>query len=187
MKFNKYTHLIGFQSRKAAQMSAYFAQKNNASVDKLKLIKLIYLAEREFITKYGQPMLYDEFFSLKHGPICSNALDGINGRIDEKTWSTFIATKNDNISPAKNFSREDFDEISDAEIEVIDAIYESFGFMTGTQLRNYTHKNCPEYTDTNGRLPINYFDLFKILGLPEAESLANEINQFRKMEALLSK
>ncbi|MFH1158984.1 MAG: Panacea domain-containing protein [Pseudomonadota bacterium] len=180
-------HLVGFQSRKAAQVSAFFAQGAGPSIDKLKLIKLIYLAERQFMLKYGQPMLYDEFFSLRHGPICSNALNGINGDIDRGTWSAFISKQQNKISATRTFSREDFDEISNAEIEVLKSTLESFGFMTASQLRNYTHKHCPEYTEIeSGRIPINYFSLFKVLGLQGAEYLAGEIDQYRKTEAMLS-
>jgi uncharacterized phage-associated protein len=80
-----YAPLVGFESRKAAQISAYFADKEGGSIEKLKLIKLIYLAEREFVKRHGLPMLYDEFFSLKDGPVCSSTLNGINGSIDKDT------------------------------------------------------------------------------------------------------
>src|SRR5690606_31500083 len=118
----------------------------------------------------------------------SSTLDGINGYLDKHIWSNYIKKTLDKISTAKKFNREDFDEISDAEMLTLKTIHESFGFMTASQLRNYTHKHFPEYTDIeHGRIPINYFDIFKILGLNEAEYLADEVNQFRKTEALLAR
>ncbi len=71
----------GFRSQKTAQICAFFASRNRSPIDKLKLIKLIYFSEREFLSKYNNSMLFDEFYSLPHGPICSNALNGINGRL----------------------------------------------------------------------------------------------------------
>ena len=38
------TPLVGFRSRKAAQLCAYFAGKNAGTIEKLKLIKLLYFA-----------------------------------------------------------------------------------------------------------------------------------------------
>jgi len=48
----------------------------------MKLIKLIYLSERESVRSRGRPMIFDEFYSLKDGPISLNALNGINGNTD---------------------------------------------------------------------------------------------------------
>jgi len=67
--------LNGFQSRKAAQIAASFAIKSGGRIEKLKLIKLIYLSERQFASDHDRPMLYDEFYSLKDGPICSSSLN----------------------------------------------------------------------------------------------------------------
>lgn len=180
--------LAGFQSEKAAQISSYFAQKNNAPIDKLKLMKLIYLSEREFMERYTEPMLYDEFFSLPHGPICSNTLNGINGELDIEIWNKFISRNGHKIKTTQNsFNRDDFDEISDAEIEVLNSTWDSFGWMTTTEIRNYTHKNCPEYTELEkGCLPIHYPNLFKVLGYDNPQHLSDEIDQFRKTEAMIT-
>lgn len=179
--------LIGFRSKKAAQVSAFFASQAGGTIEKLKLIKLIYLAERLFIEKYGQPMLFDEFYSLKHGPICSSTLDGINGNLKEDEWSLYLDRSGNKISNAVTTDRNDLDEISDAEMDVLGSIWESFGFMTPSQIRNYTHRNCPEYREVNdGRLPISYKEVFEALNFDQADILADEINEIRRIDALLS-
>ena len=180
--------LVGFKSRKAAQIAAFFANIGNGSIKKLKLAKLIYLAEREFLYKYKLPMLFDEFYSLPHGPVCSNALDGINGRLDKKEWDEFIRRHGVEISCRKPLNRSDADQISDAEYDVLNSVWSSFGWMNASEIRNYTHKNCPEYQELNsGRLPISYEDVFKALGfLDEADSLANNIADLRRLDSLFS-
>lgn len=179
--------LIGFKSRKAAQVAAFFAAKKESHIEKLALVKLIYLAERDFMSKYSHPMLYDEFFSLRNGPVCSSALNGINGQLDKSTWSHFIILEeNKNVKAVKKFTREQHDEISDAEMEMLESTWTSFGWMTSAQIRDYTHKNCPEYTEIEtGRLPIFYKDIFKALGKPNADELEEEINAYRRAESIL--
>jgi uncharacterized phage-associated protein len=76
--------LVGFKLKKAAQLAAYFSVQSEGLIEKLKLIKLIYLTERRFIANHKHPMLYDELYSLPHGPICSSTLNGIDGVIHEE-------------------------------------------------------------------------------------------------------
>jgi uncharacterized phage-associated protein len=85
--------LKGYRPEKAAQAAAFFTEQHNGSIDKLKLIKLLYLTERGSIKERSRPMFYDEFYSLKDGPICSNALNGINGQSDAATWHRYVSLK----------------------------------------------------------------------------------------------
>lgn len=185
----KVISLVGFKTAKAAQIAAYFATRcDEQKIEKLKLMKLIYLAEREFLGTHGHPMLYDEFFSLPHGPICSSTLYGVNGQLDWNIWSQYISRAKDNktIKARKKFDRDDLDEISDSEIEALEITWERFGWMTAGQVRNYTHKNCAEYTETSGRIPISYKEVFVALGIQDAEHLDEEISTFRRSQGVLA-
>jgi uncharacterized phage-associated protein len=182
-----YEPLVGFRSRKGAQVAAFFAAKE-CPIEKLKLIKLIYLSEREFVSEYGEPMLYDELFSLQHGPICFSCLNAIDGKTEEQIWGKYIKRDGSkNILAKKTFEREELDELSDAEFDILNSIWESFGFMTASQIRNYTHKNCPEYTEIErGRVPISYRDILKALGDEDADDIEDRIGVVRRSEAILS-
>lgn len=181
--------LVGFKSRKAAQLCAHFAVRQARVIDKLKLIKLVYLTERKCLETWHRPVLFDELFSLPHGPICSSTLNGINGEIHESIWDHFIARNGNEIVAMKSFDRDDLDEISDAEIEIIDQIWKRFGHMTASQLRNYTHDNCPEYTETSGRIPISYREVLEAIGASssEAEAIEREISTLRREESALTR
>lgn len=184
----------GFKSRKAAQVSAFFATKetgrNAGVIEKLKLIKLIYLSEREFIREYEFPMLMDELYSLPHGPICSGAVNGIDGRIDHDTWGAFISRHGRaHIVSVKKFQRADFDELSDAEIDVLEKVWKDFGRMSSSMIRNWTHdpSNCPEYIEViNGRKAISYRTLLENLNNPCAEEISEEIDDMRFVQGMLS-
>ena len=182
-----YEPLVGFRSKKGAQVAAFFAVKERP-MEKLKLIKLIYLSEREFVSTHGEPMLYDELFSLPHGPICSSCLNAIDGKLEDKIWDKYLTKdKTKNILAKKLFEREELDELSDAEVDVLDAIWDSFGFMTASQIRNYTHKNCPEYTEIErGRVPILYRDILRAAGDEDADEIEDRIGAARRNEAVLS-
>src|SRR2546430_9961324 len=107
--------LIGFRTRKAAQICAYIALKSGGIIEKLKLIKLVYLSERSFLGSYRTPMLFDELYSLPHGPICSSTLNGINGAVHDEVWSEYIARNGNLVIAFKKFDRGSLDEISRSE------------------------------------------------------------------------
>jgi uncharacterized phage-associated protein len=181
--------VVAFRSRKAAQLCAYFAAAQGGAIEKLKLIKLVYLTERKCLEDWHRPILFDELFSLPHGPICSGTLNGINGTIHENIWDDFISRSGNETAAVKFFQRDDLDEISDAEIEIAESVWKDFGHLTASQLRKYTHDNCPEYTEiTAGRIPISYREVLEALGasMAQAEAIEREISILRREESALT-
>ena len=180
---------VGFKSRKAAQMCAYFATKDGGMIDKLKLIKLIYLTERKCLADWHRPVLFDEMFSLQHGPICSSTLNGIGGAFQQAVWDSFIKRHGNKVVAVKTLSREDLDEVSDAEFDIVEDVWKTFGGFTASRLRNYTHEHCPEYTDIkSGRIPISYKEILEALAVPteDAEAIDREISSLRREESALT-
>jgi uncharacterized phage-associated protein len=179
--------LKGYRPDKAAQAAAFFTEKAGGSIEKLKLIKLIYLTERESMNKRARPMIYDEMYSLKHGPICFNALNGINGLVDKSIWSKWVklhGTKT--VHAVRVPSRSKLDHLSNSDLKIMENVWAKFGHMTSAQIRNWTHENCPEYTSLeDGRLPITYTEVFKSIGYENASELANDVVQYRRIEAAL--
>ncbi len=181
-----YDPLNGFQSRKAAQIAAFFACLAGGTIEKLKLIKLFYLAEREFMNARGRPMLYDEFYSLKDGPICSATLNGMNGMIDAEIWSSYIARNGNIVTPVRKVSRDALDEVSNAEFQIINHIWTRFGHMSASQIRNYTHEHCPEYRLVlSGRSPITYAEIFHAVGSQDPAALAAAVENFREYDSAI--
>ena len=171
-------------------MCARFALlSGDRGIDKLKLIKLVYLTERRFLKEHRMPMLYDELYSLQHGPVCSNTLNGIDGFIDQDVWSQFIALHGRNkVFPVSRFNRDDLDEISDAEMDAIEAAWEEFGRMSAWDIRDYSHEHCAEYTEVSGgRVPISYRDVIEALGEPDPDEVEREVRQVRRAESVLAR
>ena len=65
----RFTTPMGFEHTKAAHVAAFLLLRAGVPVTKLKLIKLVYIAEREFLRQYGRSMTLDTFCSLPHGPV----------------------------------------------------------------------------------------------------------------------
>ena len=58
--------------------------------------------------------------------------------------------------------------------------------MTASQIRNYTHDNCPEYTETEGRVPISYKQILNAVGAEDADELASDIDAMIDLDVALS-
>jgi uncharacterized phage-associated protein len=187
MKLSDLFGLKGYRPLKAAQIAAYFTDKQGGKIEKLKLIKLLYLSERESMKQRARPMIYDEMYSLPHGPICSNALNGINAEADKGAWARWISLQSDRktVKLLREPERRYLKELSDSDLEILKSVWARFGRYTASQLRKWTHDHCPEYVETSGRLPIYYKDVFEAIGYDNAADLADTVKQYRRIEAAL--
>ena len=166
-----------FDEAKAAQMAVYFLMKTEeGSMDKIKLMKLLYLAERESLVRYGSPMSGDRLYSLPHGPILSTTLNLANGKMKtsvENGWSAFITSskveEHDLSLIDRSVNEDDLDELSRSDREILEDVWQKFGHKDKWDVKDYTH-NLPEWKDSgNSRQPIEYEDIFKAAGYKEAD------------------
>lgn len=189
-----YTQFM-FTARKIAQMSAFFAAKHGDTINILKLIKLLYLADRESMIRYGMPISFDYAYSMDNGPMLSGALDFVNGFVEDRSatakWEEWINNRdNHQVSLNRKFGRDDLDELSEADLDVLETIWKQFGHLDQWQLVKYTHENCAEWEDSGGgAIPINEADIFLSAGSSpqEAAGLSEEIKAQRKLDRILSR
>ncbi|MCX8506701.1 MAG: Panacea domain-containing protein [Alphaproteobacteria bacterium] len=158
-----------FSELKATQMAVFFlGQASEKRMSHLKLMKLLYLADRENIHIYGYPISYDRPVAMPHGPVLSRILDLMNGseKYHPNGWESWISAKeNHEIALRKPFNLDELTKFSPAELEVMQNIWQKFGAMTQWQIRDWTHDNCREWRDTNGSsYPIKYEDIALAVG-----------------------
>lgn len=166
-----------FNEQKAAQIAAWFLGQAGGAMPHLKLMKLMYLADRQAMARCGFSMTGDRFVSMPHGPVLSNTLSHIN---DEATsspdgWDSWISDKaNHEVALVRNAEPEALDLLSAADLDVLSSTWEQFGHYDKYKLRDYTHdpENCPEWRDPNGSsLTIHYRAVFAALGHDRAAAI----------------
>jgi len=143
-----------YSEHKAAQMGAFFLHEAGGRMPHLKLMKLLYLAERESYRRHGHGISGDAMVSMPHGPVLSQTLDYINGHIQSAPggWDDWIADKAERQVQLKkrDITRRDLGEMSAGDVEVLAAVWEQFGRMDQWQISDYTHQRCAEWEDPNG-------------------------------------
>jgi uncharacterized phage-associated protein len=182
-----------YSPRKAAQVIAYLAMKGKAAcLPVLKAVKLVYLADRESLSRFGFPILEENHVSMPQGPVNSSTYSHINGEEDLDTcgWSDFLqAREGHNVSAVQGITEDDLDELSDADIACLDAVWEKFGGMGKWEIRDWTHDrdNVPEWEDPNGSSrPIPLERILSYLKVPHADDQAELVKEHRQIDRLFT-
>jgi uncharacterized phage-associated protein len=156
--------------KKATQALNIFARKKGGKINKMKAIKLIFLADRLHLRKYGRPIVGDMYWAMKLGPVGSLAknvaeLSSISEDalvyakkyikpIDEKK-QTFISLK-----------QEDLSIFSETDLECINVVYNEFSDKDQFELAEITHaypewiKHKKELDGGKKRVRMAYDDFF---------------------------
>ena len=177
-----------FNERKVAQMAAFLLGKGGDRMPHLKLMKLLYLSDREAMERYGFPISGDCIVAMPHGPVLSMTLNLMDGDVESLPggWDSLISDKeNHELSLKGSVTRSDLDELSQADIDVLEAVWARFGHMGKYEIRDYTHDHCPEWTDPNGSSnPIPYEKVFRALGRSKdvAAKLSARIEDERSLD-----
>ncbi|WP_420126650.1 Panacea domain-containing protein [Longimicrobium sp.] len=160
-----------FREDKATQAAARLLSLRGGTMSHLKLIKLLYLIERESLTRFGAPFTYDSYVSMPHGPVLSATLDRINERpmYEGGYWDQHITPKRNNEVALRNADNVPTDQLSKAEEALIDEIFRTYGHFNRWDLVALTHK-LPEWTDPAGSsLPIDPADILLSEGYTEED------------------
>lgn len=128
----------------------------------IKLIKLLYLADREALLRWGRPITTDRHVSMPKGPVVSQIYNLIAEEPQPGVasfWQSHIET----IAPwsVRITSDPSNGELSRAEESLLDDIFRLHGGKDRWQLVRETH-DLPEWVDPCGSsLPIEYRDILQ--------------------------
>ena len=161
-----------FNERKAAQMAAFLlGQTKDGKMSHLKLMKLLYLADREAVRVFGRPISGDRLVSMPHGPALSQTLNLMDGDVESGPggWEQWISDKeNHDLSLRAPLDLTALDELAPAERDVLANVWQQFGHMSKWEIRDWTHDNCAEWDDPKGSsYPIPFRKLAQAVGFNE--------------------
>jgi uncharacterized phage-associated protein len=127
---------------KLVQVVNYVLSKFDYKLNYTKLIKLLYLADRESLKRWDFAISGDSYCSMPKGPVLSGLLDLVKGKYDDGLkqieWNlTFYKSGYDLVSRFEDkFS---VDELNDAETEILDEVSETYRDKSYTELIELVH------------------------------------------------
>jgi len=120
------------QIQKRIHAILYFAGKSNDNrINRLKLVKLLWLADRIHLNRYGRMILKDDYYALSHGPVPSKTMD-----LSEVDVPDVYSVKGYVIEAEEKFDPKYF---SESDLEVMNEVWDTYGGMTKYVLKDYSH------------------------------------------------
>ena len=179
-----------FREDKTTDAALLLIQLVGGRINYMKMIKLLYLVDREALKRWGQPVTFDEYFSMDHGPVLSRTLDLIN----EGTRPGRSSYWHEHVSPPEDYlvtalQPTGADSLSDAEIDLISEVHQEYGHMPKWELVDMLHKMLPEWADPQGSCaPISYGDILAAVGKDamEVQCIRSELDLIAYLDERLS-
>lgn len=176
--------LLRFKEERATQAAGYFLKRGGGSMSYMKLIKLLYFADRRALLELGRPITYDQWVMMKHGPVLSRIYDLAAAEPDPEDasyWHRFIAARD--RYDVKLIAETSTGDLSSAEEEILASVFDEWGSRTRWEVRDASH-DFPEFRPTTSSIRIDYRDILLLEGRTEAE--ADEICGDLEAEEFLS-
>jgi uncharacterized phage-associated protein len=158
-----------YREDKATQAAALFLTLRGGKMSHLKLMKLLYIAEREALLRWGRPITFDACVSMDQGPVLSQTLNRMNGSYrPDNCWDKAISTPSDN--EVQILEDPGVDKLSDAEEQLIREVFTEHGRKSRWDLVEWTHGHLGEWRDPKGSsIEIDYRDILRTVEKTDVE------------------
>ena len=133
---------LHFNFEKSVQASALLLRLDGMRMERVRLLKLLYIADREMLGETGQSITGDTGYAMDHGPVLTRIYDCIKGSDSRAVeWSNFIHSEGHSVTlkqePGKG-------ELSRAEVDKLVEVTERFRSMSEWEISELTH-GFPEW------------------------------------------
>ena len=139
-----------FDEAKTTQAASLLLEQHRNTMPCVKLVKLLYLADRQSLVEIGSPITGDRFVSLKDGPSLDRVLELIRepNLVDDSTWHRHIQCMGRNVAL---YDPAGATRLSRYELRILTAIAEAYRHEPDDAVVMHT-QNLPEWvalTDKN--------------------------------------
>ena len=146
---------LRFDEEKATQTAAFFLALRGGQMHYIKLIKLLYLTDREALMRWGVPVTTDRHASMDNGPVVSRILNLITEDKPKPIWAKYISAPLGEyevclLAPAPT------DRLSRAEENLMREIFAQYGHLNRWHLIDTVMHKLPEWRNPQGRIPSDY-------------------------------
>lgn len=139
------------RERHAAQLAAAFILKAGRALGVVRLMKLMYLAEREAMRRCGLPIVFDDIYAMREGMVLSRTFDLMTakqGTPSTGEWAEYIAPPSHRgLRVCQGVGPTSLDVLSRPDMEVVDCVWESHGASSRDALVHEVHHHLDEWTE----------------------------------------
>ena len=169
-----------YREERAVQVLDYLANKlMGKRLSKLNALKLVYLADRYHLRKYGMPILRDEYYAMNYGPVASRTKRLIEQIGKDPSITDFISVERGSrrtssgrdVMYIASVRKPNLEQLSKTEVQALNVALTQWPLHD--DLVRFTHL-FPEWKSAESRLKagasrvkMEYLDFFK--PCPEGE------------------
>lgn len=183
---------FGFDIEKTIAAVAFLLEKEGGELDMFLALKMLYLADKQALIRWGKPITGDSFVALPKGPVLREVYDLFKGTDPQgghqARWNEcFTELVNNKIRVRQ---RVDVGLLSEREMDLLEQAREKINEMAPWEVARWLHETCPEWKDPKGHsLPIEPETVLKTGGVSEEriQEIEKENEVFRRTKSLLSK
>ena len=173
--------------KKVTEAASIILHLAGGRISYLKLVKLLYLADRKAIEQWERPITYDTFASLPRGPVGSNTCNLARGiSSDSQFWDQYIETIGMDVRIKGEYPK--IRKLSPIEIDLIEEIFKKYRYLNKYKLAELTER-LPEWKNPgSSSFPIDLEELLKKLHFSQEDivRINYEIQQDSELDAILS-
>ena|ERR1700674_4724293 len=179
---------LRFDETKATQAAAFFLHLRGGQMHYLKLIKLLYLADRTALVRWGIPITTDRYVSMDHGPVLSKVFNLITDDTHKPVWARFISAPLGDYE-VRLLEEPQTDRLSRAEEALLREVYERYGHRNRWDIVDNVMHKLPEWRNPQGSsIPIKIREILEAEGEDEQEirAVVKELRAMAIAEEALS-
>lgn len=154
-----------FNHKKATQLLNFFAILEGGTINKMKSLKLLWLADRLHLRTYGRSITNDNYVAMKNGPVASSAKDIVENSSfcseEESAYGKAFLSLRD-WQMVDSIALVDTKVFSKTDIAVLNKVYESFGDKDKYELSELSH-SYPEWKKWESQLLTNSSTRFNMM------------------------
>lgn len=168
--------LIKFDTVKVTQAAGILLKRYNGFITRKRLLKLLYIVDRELIQQTRRPLTGDKPVAMDHGPVLSKTYDLLKGESSGyEIWNRYIQQ----IAPYTHKLIEDpgIGKLSKLELAKLDEITQRYWWIDDDELSELTY-DFPEWK--RNEPPKGSRNLIPIEHVLEALGFGADLEKFRR-------
>ena len=178
--------IFRFRSLKTTQGAAVLLALDGHSMDRMRLIKLLYIADRELLAESGRTLTGDRAVAMKNGPVLSRVYDLIKGiAVPPEDWGRYLRSEGYKVVLVEDPGR---GELTKRELEKLHDLSERYRSVSTPALSAHTHK-FPEWVRSfrlGTSTPIPWRDALEATGHGEkAEAIEKGLEEQSVIDSIL--
>ena len=171
-----------FDAEKVTEAAALLLNLRGGRMHYIKLLKLLYITDREAFGAWGIPVSNDNYVSMDQGPVLSQTYNLVKegGRF----WSEYISAPFADYEIQLTGEQPPSKKLSVAEERILRDVFGRYGHMNRWDLVDIVHK-FPEWRDPHGSsIPLRIEEILQALNEPpeNIRAIIAELENERKVE-----